>query len=218
MQANSLPALIYKYLILNGSVSIPGFGNLEIIRSNSRNDFAQKTYYPSDYIIKFRNTAGTLTSAFVKFLERNHLISEDLETSFHHFAKDIKSHVQAEGKLEWAGLGTFTRLSEDLYVFQERVKTIGLFQPISYKHVLREKIEHNVLVGDNEHSNVQMEAYFEDQNRSVGLSFWKKSFLYLLLIAALCLFYRFTKGSFTIFQYRTEKLILSTPQETYIKH
>ena len=217
MYAHSLPALVYKYLILNGSVSIPGFGNLEISRSPSKNDFAEKEYSAPEYLIRFRNSSTALTSSFIRFLERNQLVTDNIENDFQVFSKDIKSHIRTEGKLDWGGLGTFTQLSDDFYVFQERVKSIRLFKIIPYKHVLREKIEHNVLVGDTEQSNIQMEAFFDEQNATPSMVGWKKSFLILLFIASLFLFYRFTKGNFTIFQHRIEKVFPAIPPKTYSK-
>lgn len=217
MHTHSLPALVYKYLILNGSVSIPGFGNLEISRVPAKNDFIEKRCSAPEYIIRFRNTAGSITTSFIHFLERNHFLSDDINVSFQHFSKDIKSHIQLEGKLDWSGLGTFSKLSDDLYLFQEKVKSINFFQSVTYTHVLREKIEHNLLVGDSEQSNVQMEAFFDEQNRSVGIENWKKSFLYLFFVASLLLFYRFTKGNFTLFQHRIEKIVPALPTNTYSK-
>lgn len=218
MMTKSFPYLIYKYLILNGSVSLPGFGNLEIVRIHARNDFAQRTYYPPEYVFKFRNTSGSITSSFIKFLEKNNFGFDEVEENLKKFAKELKAHIQYEGKLDWAGIGTFSKLSEELYVFQEKIRSINLYSPVKYEHVIRENVQHTVLVGDIEQSNVQMEEYFESQKKNKGLSRWERGFIYLFVLASMALLYRFSKGNFSLFQPRIEKIAPAQPSKNYINN
>ena len=70
------------------------------------------------------------------------------------FGEKLKSRIQ-NSHFYWKGFGTLRFFSNELLFEPDEIKLEGL-QPVPAKKVLRENVQHNVLVGDQEMTSQQV--------------------------------------------------------------
>ena len=77
MKEAELSQFIYRFLILNGSVNLPGLGSLEILHLPAINDLNKQQISSPSSVTKFRNDEFLSESIdLIKYLVRHLNISE----------------------------------------------------------------------------------------------------------------------------------------------
>lgn len=206
---------LYKYFSLNGYVTIPGLGNLSLIRVPSTNDFANKLFYPPMYRYRFEYAPDTMDEALLSYLQTNlDLTEEQLQQSLSEFSREINNSLKKLGKIDWEGVGSF-QLNNDEVVFAASKNDTAYLGEIKYEHVVRETYSHDVLTGDRVQSSEDLQAYFEEQkSRKIGEK-WKIFSIITLMISIALLVMRFMMGNFSLFDSRYNRVIPTEAESTY---
>lgn len=216
MQDVELPSLLYRYFSLNGKVSIPGLGDLSMVRVPAVIDFSTKQLFPPYQVLKFKinNTDSTPEqSSYIARLSgmNNELVDNELKV----LGDSLRARLMAERKLEWMDVGSFSVSDDGEIGFVPKTVTTDFFLPVQFTHVLRPDAEHTIKVGEDEKTNTDMEVFFEDQRANAGKSKWQKAALVLVLIALMLIGIRFMFGSFDLRESRYNPLKFITPKATY---
>jgi nucleoid DNA-binding protein len=122
MKEPELSQFIYRFLILNGKVSLPGIGSFEIVHLPAINDLSRQHIISPSSITKFSNAElPSETPALLNYLVRHLNISErnafDLVSVF---CSDIKNDLEAGSIISWKGLGKFEISSDGVLVFENQ--------------------------------------------------------------------------------------------------
>ena len=192
MLPNQLPQLLYRYFTLNGSVLIPGLGQLNLCRIPAINDFIGKKILPFSYVIRFDQWEDIVPGAQLKYIQKHvGLDSELLQAQLNDLGEEMKSRLEAEGRLEWQGLGFFSLNEHGDIVFHQKNHATVTHTDVRYRHVIREKIDHTVIVGEQEKTLAEMEEYFEEKKSRTFFTGWKRGALILFLLVIALLAARF---------------------------
>jgi 6-phosphogluconolactonase/glucosamine-6-phosphate isomerase/deaminase len=129
--------------------------------------------------------------------------------------EELNHRLHQDKKLEWMGVGSFFVDENGTIQFQTKTNYVELHKPLHYQHVIREDAVHEMRVGEEQKSTVEMENFFEEQRNLSVKNKWVRGALILIGIVVVALFARYSKGSFSLLDGRYNKAQLKAIQSTY---
>ncbi|HWI91734.1 MAG TPA: hypothetical protein VNT20_10690 [Flavisolibacter sp.] len=145
--------LLTKYLLRYKRVCIPNVGTFEIVMQSPQLDVADKRISPPTYITRHRIDDGVPDHQF-RFLTNGRGERESLIEELSSFGEKLKRKIQ-KSPFHWKGFGTLRFSSNELLFEPDEIQLAGL-QPVPAQKVLRENVQHNMLVGDQEMTSQQV--------------------------------------------------------------
>lgn len=215
MTQMSTADILKRYLFVHGRLGLPGIGSLKLVRVSAKNDFALKTMYPPFQQIHFiPEEPDFMQLQFQRLAVRIGKTEAQAASIIKDWISEFCSGL-GEVPFHWEGVGTFSKsVNGKLEFIPDALSSNGL-QPVAYTHIVREKIEHTVKVGEDERTNVEMEHFFDEQKKAANAGVWVKASLVLIILSLLFVFYRFTLGGFDVNEPRYNRLLPSAPLPTY---
>lgn len=196
-----------KYFSLHGMITIPGLGELSVIRIPSTNDFANKLFYPPLYRYRFENNLHSPEVSLLEYLKRKLSLDDDqLQVLLTNFGEDINAQLNENGKLDWEGIGRFTLDEKNVVHFFPVNNQSTFSDQIKYEHVTRDQYVTDVLIGDYSQSSEDLNNYLEEQNNARLKQMWKTASIILVSISIALLIYRFMLGNFDLFDPRHDPI------------
>ncbi len=108
---------LYKFLVLNDHVSIPGVGTFSVQRTPA--SFDGNTFQPPVQRISFEAGTALAEKKFYDFLAADHDFSGvDAVRKFQDFAYQLKKDIQSQSFVELSGLGVLKRNNLGAIVFE----------------------------------------------------------------------------------------------------
>lgn len=149
--------LIAPTLFQNKTCRLPGIGTLEIVVKNAETFFGhQEILAPKPSI--FFNPA----------VEEE----EDLFNEFTALSKLIKKDLQEKGVVSLKGIGDFILTTEGAIEFKSIEISKEFMQPVIAERVVRQDVEHTILVGDKEVTNKAMTDFYVEEAKVAGKNRW----------------------------------------------
>lgn len=117
--------LFYKYLILNGTASMPGIGTFGVEQVPATMDFENKKLNPPTQNIRLQsNEIATDTYSFYNFLASELNINEsEAARRFQDFCHDIQKQVNNTGNVLLPGVGKLTKNASGFFTMQSENDT-----------------------------------------------------------------------------------------------
>lgn len=111
--------ILYRYLILNRQLSIPGVGVFKVVQVPARLDTANQVIHSPLPIISFSHNAETADKRFFEFASQE-LKTEQWETirQFHDFSHQLKNDVLTQKAIELPGIGSLVKNNSGEIIFQ----------------------------------------------------------------------------------------------------
>ena len=213
MREDELSQFIYRFFILNGSVTLPGLGSLEILHLPAINDLNKQQISAPSTVTKFRNDGSLSESTdLIKYLIRHLNISEqNAFDKLSAFCADIKNEIESGEEVIWRGLGKFSKSSDGLYVFQNDYPAISFDEEVSIAASTDTTSDFHT--ADVDESDTVINQY-DEEHSSYFVNF-KTAVIFLISIILLFFIIRYSYGSFDFFGSRYEKLDFIDPPSTY---
>ena len=124
--------LVYKYLVVNKMVSVPGIGLFSIVTKPSVLDQVNNVLQPSASFIKFSNETALADKNFFKFVAKEMGINEvEAIKGFHDFAYQLKSNIAHSDGVLLPGIGKLKKAINDQFAFEQEDKKMPLFQALT---------------------------------------------------------------------------------------
>ena len=216
MQVSQLSGILYKYLILNGSMSIPDFGSFEVYTHHALNDFPSKKLLPPKQSIRFKKEINQNFLPLINYIQSRINTTEDhIVKLLRDFSAQLKKKIFTEEKVDWDGIGSITSLPNGEINIQSKLDQVDFYREKEYKQVIRENNEHPVLVGDEEKTNTEMIAFFDEPKKKSKFLGWKFMALYVLILSMAFLFMRLSLGNFSFLDARHQPMKVNSPTSTY---
>jgi nucleoid DNA-binding protein len=215
MKEPELSQFIYRFLILNGKVSLPGIGSFEIVHLPAINDLTRQQIISPSSIIKFSNDESPSEStALLNYLVRHlNILERNAFDLVSVFCSDIKNDLESGSIVNWKGLGKFEISSDGVLVFENQYHNASSNQDLgnttstalNYNH-------HQDDVEDNDNDSI-----FKRSNKiaSTYLIDFKTSIILLVSIVLVFIVIRYTNGSFNLLDSRYDKVHPNNPPSTY---
>ncbi|MCZ2458895.1 MAG: hypothetical protein LC128_04640 [Chitinophagales bacterium] len=201
---------LYRYLVFNKQLNIPGIGNFMVSRKPANCDFPEKKAYPPSYSISLEKESGiTSKNLFFALSESMNISDRDAVIKFNDFAFDLKKRITEGEEVLWKGVGTFFLKDDGSFsLTPEEAKEME--EPVVAEKILHENAEHTILVGEKERSSVEMTQFFS-QPEAVNTRWWLAP-LIVGLIIFLLLFFQFINNDWNIFSVSNQQSI--TPEKS----
>ena len=149
--------LFYKYLILNKKAIIPGLGVFYIERKPARLDFANKVFVAPELQVNFKDQPSIADDKMNAFIAREEKI--DMAEAISHindFNSEIQKSLKENNSAELPGLGVISQNAEGKILFKSTNILKDYFPDVAAERIIREHVEHSVLVGDINKTNAEM--------------------------------------------------------------
>ena len=162
--------LFYKYLILNKKAIIPGLGVFYIGQKPARLDFANKVFTAPELQINLKDQPSVADNKMCAFIARENGIGEPEAIShFNDFSNEIMKSLKENSKAELPGLGFLLQNGEGKIFFKPTNILKDYFPDVAADRIIREHVEHAVLVRESNKTNAEMkEILMEDMRKFSG--------------------------------------------------
>jgi len=141
--------LLTKYLLQYRTVTIPHVGTIQIIQEPAQLSVADKIIQPPSFSaeLKKEETVSLHQLNYLnKILQKNtDVVLEELQS----FGDQLYDKINGPG-FEWKGFGRLDRSTQSLVI------PAGALNAVVAERVMREKPDHQVLVGDRETTSLQI--------------------------------------------------------------
>ena len=204
-----------QYLLQYKRVAIPHIGQFELISSPAALDIADRLIYSRSYAAHFKQEDGVgehqlhYLAAIAQTDETR--VSEQLQA----FGTQLKQHIQQED-FEWKGIGRFEWSGATGIAFQPATIQVAGWQPVPANKVLRENVQHTVLVGEQEvQYTAEQQEVLQTGTHKKRRTVWIVAGLLAIAAAAFIAYYFYMHGfnaSATGYQ---RKATIAAPQPTY---
>ena len=169
---------------------IPHIGTFELVQEAPRLDVADKVLRPPFYKTAFSEKDHVPEHQLQFFSSIGNHLKKELVS----FGQRLRTRVQ-DAPVVLQGFGKL-RYSSHSIVFEPEIIELAALQPVPAQKVIRENVQHNVLVGDREMSSQQVSDF-------LGQTFRKKPLFMiigwsLLLLALTAIFFILYKDGFRI--------------------
>lgn len=169
---------LYKYLVLNEIVAIPGVGNFTVSKTPATVNAS--VIHPPQQALSFQAGTALTDKKFYSFLAEEKGVSEvDAVRKFQDFAYQLRKEIQNNNNVELTGLGTFTKTATGDLAFQSALLLDTFFPLIPLKEVVTPAILTNDVVEEEAHG---IEVYPEEE--AVSKDRW---WIWALVLAILAL-------------------------------
>lgn len=153
LKSNRVLPLLTKYLIRYKKVCIPHVGTFEIVQQSPQLNVVDKLVPPPAFKARYIEQDSVPEHQF-DFFAASYEEKQRLKQELFSFGERLKNKI-SQSSFYWDGLGTLRYKSNHVVFEPEEIQLYSL-QPVPAQKVLREKVQHNVLVGDVEMTSDQV--------------------------------------------------------------
>lgn len=209
-------SLLTKYLLQFKKVAIPQVGYFELVVHPATYQFAERLIHPATYKARFTPQDNVAAHQINYLATATGLDEAAVFNQLDHLGITLKKQIQ-QHVFEWQGIGQLKWSDNSGIVFHPvDITPLGL-QPVNANKVLREKVQHTILVGDREvHTSGS-----EPADRLIYQPVKKRRMILWIagIVAALAIgfivYHFYTNGLKTSASGYQQKVNASTPQPTY---
>lgn len=180
--------LIYKYLILNRQVIIPGIGLFSLQQESAKYDADKKLIHAPLTVVKFQAKDGSPGNRFYKFLSGEMNIGEVNATEeFEEFAYQLKQGMTSKKWVVLPGMGILTQGIKNEIQFKPAavLKRYYPALPVDAFHVEEgERAEERQETAEN--------MYTDDEQVAVRKDYWWVYAIVLVLISIIAIVYYYS--------------------------
>ncbi|HJS54092.1 MAG TPA: hypothetical protein VJ765_06090 [Chitinophagaceae bacterium] len=152
---------LYEFLILNKKLSLPGIGTICLLQSPPQLDFANKELSPRSYYFTIESASDQPSKKLFDWLASAIGIAEwDAIKLINEFSFTLKKNLSESGEVNWENIGTIRRDDKGQLKLDSQTIVLQSERPVPAEKVIREKVQHTLLVGEKEKSSAEMEEYF----------------------------------------------------------
>ena len=172
---------LYEYLVLNKQLSVPGIGTFLVERKPAGTDITHRQIKPPVYSISLNQGNQTPAKKFFYWLaDKLNIHYHEAIVRFNGFAYDLKNQVLSGNKITWDQVGMFSKGMSGEIRFESFLKEYNFDPPVSATRMIRDKAIHNVRVGEQEKTSLEMSEWLnpEDQQKT----YWWPSALIAAII------------------------------------
>jgi hypothetical protein len=139
-----LPQLT-RYLLQFHQVYIPSVGTIRLVQQPAQLDVASKQIRPPYFTFQFSEDGRITKHQLWQFSSQLHFDETATRKALEDAGAHLKQHIQQQ-PFTWHEIGTF-RIADHKMVFEPQ-EHAPILQPVVAERVLREHVQHSVLVGD----------------------------------------------------------------------
>lgn len=182
---------LQEYLVQYRQLYLPGIGTLRLEQAAAELDFGNKEIIAPRQTIQLLAGAQQQERRLFSWLAAIAETSErDAVIRFNDFIYAFRERIQKGERVDWTGIGQFTKGLAGEIRFETAVKNVPLGQPVTAKKVLREHSAHMVRVGEDHRTAAEMKEWLE--NEPEKKSWWLTTAIILAILSFIYIGYYFS--------------------------
>ncbi len=139
--------LLTRYFFKHNTVTIPHVGTLVLKEQPAYLKIAEKTIHPPVYSITY-NEKNSVDERQIRILsDETGADNSTIENDLSQLGKKIAEFLHTEEDFYWKGIGKFRSIDEKTSF--ESIAGNHFSPPVSAQRVIRQNVQHKVLVGDS---------------------------------------------------------------------
>lgn len=166
-----IPAFI-EYLSTTNRLPLLGVGELLMERIPAQIDLPGRQIIPPAFLLTFHATPANAEELINWLAAKWGLDQQQAELKYTQFINNWKAALIDDKLVAWKGLGTWQASGEQVLSFQPEMNPAYEGLPVPAQKVLRENAEHQVRVGEEHRSSVEMTALLNAKSKKVTLDLW----------------------------------------------
>lgn len=167
--------ILYRYLILNGQLSLPGIGTFYLQKTSSVLDIGNKQFTAPAYYFHLDSLHENPSKKLFGWLSKKlHVSDWEAIRLVNDFSFDLKNKI-ITGESVWKNVGALRRNEKGIIVLDAVPVQLASELPVPAEKVLRVKAAHAVRVGEMEKTSTEMEEFFSVEEE-------RKDYTWLLAI------------------------------------
>ena len=148
--------LLKEYLLFKKKLPLAGLGILYLQREPAQFDVGNRQFLPPRHIYEFRNGVVEPVAELVEWLSlRLGIDTADAVSRYQRFCDDAIRTLNQQNSLSWKGWGVWSKDDKGVLQFISDTHELQL-TPVRANKVIRDNAEHQVRVGEESRSSVEM--------------------------------------------------------------
>ena len=186
-------AALYRYLIINHQLSLPGVRRFVLERTSAQSDFVNKQIQAPAYSISLQQDTLPHSGSFFKWLGGALAISErEAIIKFNDFIFDIKKQISDGAIVKWDHVGELKKgMGGKINFTADNIETPET--SIIAEKIIREHASHTIRVGAEEKSSVEMQELLQSPAGSKS-RWWILPLILFVITVAFIVWYMITNG------------------------
>jgi hypothetical protein len=178
-------AHLQEYLLLHGKVKLPGAGFLSARLHPARYEVSERAFVPPSCELHWQEEDDDfMQQPQMAFLaQKLDLSEEDVYEHFHEVAYLYQTKISNGEAIDLGALGQIRNDEQGKLKFVAPVESIRPFESLAAERVIRQGVAHQMVVGDNETTTTDMEAYFTDTPEEKDRWWWLPLTIGLIALA-----------------------------------
>jgi nucleoid DNA-binding protein len=192
--------LLYKYLIINKHVTLPGVGVFYIQRQPAKHDYANKLFTSPNFHIEFNASNELPDKRFYEFVSKERGLNEaEAAKNLHAFSNRLTEEVKANRTVELPGIGMLKINASGQLTFESTNILTTYFPPTVAETVLNEKSQSAVSIKNGTKTpkeTILLNESLEEEEVKSKIYWWVYAIILALLGAGAIGYYYYINGSF----------------------
>lgn len=178
-----IPVFI-EYLTIAKRLPLQGIGELYVERIAAQIDISGRQVIPPATLLNFRasSTAGGKEEWIQWAANKLGTDSQQIDLQYAEFIKNWLSTLQHNKSVIWKGLGTWQVNDDELISFTPAMNPAYEGLPVRAEKLIRENAAHQVRVGEDHRSSIEMTALLTARRKKVSLDLWLGLAALILLV------------------------------------
>lgn len=169
-----LIALFIEYLSVAKKIPLQGVGELCVVRTPAQVDIPERQVTPPATQFHFNPTAAVSgKDELIGWTAKKMGIPQaQAELNYDQYIKNWQSELQQKKLVAWNGIGTWQLDNGNALSFQPELSPTYEGLPVHAEKVVRENAAHQVRVGEDQRSSVEMTALLNSKKKKLPLDIW----------------------------------------------
>ena len=173
--------LLQNYLFQYKNLSLEGLGTLRLKAVAATLDFPNKLVHPPSAELVFTPQEQSAAHLY-QWLARELAISPfEAQDQVQQFTRMAGNDLREKQQFEWPTLGTFLQEAGGGIQFNPSWKPLAVAMPIKAERVIRSGASHTIRVGEEVHTNAEMEEIITSLNQKPRKLWWVAALVLLLM-------------------------------------
>ena len=148
---------LLQYLSGHKRLDLPGIGTLVLQRIPASFDYGNRMLLPPANTLSLQHGTTNTSPGFITWLSQIlHVSEREASQHFEDFTQSFRSRLMSGEKIEWPGVGRFSKGLAGEISFQSSIKFQPAGEAVPAIKIARAHAEHIVRVGEEEHTNTEM--------------------------------------------------------------
>jgi len=164
---------LYRFLIKYKKLDLPGIGTIVLHVQSSRSEFADRHFSPPGHFFTLEKEDEIPRGKLFSWLALHFGITDgEAVIQFNEFIFDLGRKLKQGKEIHWEKIGSFQKELSGEIKFSNRAEELSWLESVPAQKVIRENVEHRMLVGEVEKTSTEMNELLNSVQNAKTYHWW----------------------------------------------